>query len=60
VLRGIATGGCKKTKRRIGLQKLQTIAGRQFTAKAGQRRSNPDKKLVREEIAERRGTSVKK
>ena len=47
----------KKRKEELG---CRSYRGRQFIAKAGQRRSNPDKKLVREEIAERRGTSVKK
>ena len=53
VLCGIAAGGCKThcnscTKRRLWLQKLQ-LAGRQLRA------SSPNKWLLREEVAERRG-----
>ena len=59
VLRGIAAGRCKThwascAERRIGLQKLQK------SWEAVQRRSSPEKWLLREEVAERRGASAKR
>ena len=62
-LGGISAGGCSTNghscaKRRLGLQHLpKRLLGR--TSEQGQRRSSPGKSVLREEVAERRGTSIK-